>query len=462
MSAINSFSYNLAKLLVPILQPIASSTATIESTRSFAKELQTLHFNHPIYMASLDITSLYTNIPVDETIEITLDSLCDKNNMFVNLTRKQFKKMLELSSKDNVFYFNKELYRQTDGCAMGSPLSGTLANIFMSHHEQKWLEDCPADFSPLWYRRYQDDTFVIFKDLEQVACFKDYLNTKHPNIKFTHETEINQSLNFLDLTITHENGRFTTHTFRKHTHTGLGTQYTSFTPHSYKTNIILTLLHRAYITCSNWVNIHHEIEYLITYFRQNGYPLPIIHRYINLFLSKLHNPPTKPTSVPKQTLYIPLPYLGPLSYHIRKQLKKLLTESYPHLKLQYVFSNKFTIGSLFRFKDKIPKQLQSFVVYQYKCRCSATYVGMTTCNLGKRMAEHEGVSERTGEPKEKKLHSAIRDHSREKQHSFDRENFSILSSAKSKHSLAILEALYIKINKPSLNKTQDTEQLITI
>ena len=192
------------------------------------------------------------------------------------------------------------------------------------------------------------------------------------------------------------------------------------------------------------------------------YPTPIIHRYINLFLSKLHTPPPKPISAPKQTIYVSLPFLGPLSYHMRKQLKKLLNPAYPHLNFQYVFSNKLTIASLFPFKDKVPMHLQSYVVYQYKCRCSATYVGMTTCNLGKRMAEHEGVSERTGEAKQTKLHSAIRDHSRQHQHPFERERFTILSSTRNKYSLAILEAIFIKINKPSLNRTQDTEQLITI
>ena len=53
--------------------------------------------------------------------------------------------------------------------------------------------------------------------------------------------------------------------------------------------------------------------------------------------------------------------------------------------------------------------------------------------------------------------STISDH-----HPFDRDHFTILSTAANKYSVAILEAIFIKINKPSLNRTQDTEQLITI
>ena len=122
------------------------------------------------------------------------------------------------------------------------------------------------------YKRYADDTFLVFKHKNQVELFRTYLNAQHPNIQFTSEIEINNQLNFLDMTVSHTNGTLSTRTYRKPTHTGLGTHYTSFIPHSYKTNSIHTLLHRAYVTCSSWQSIQHEIKYLITFFRQNGLP----------------------------------------------------------------------------------------------------------------------------------------------------------------------------------------------
>ena len=72
-----------------------------------------------------------------------------------------------------------------------------FANIFLSFHERTWLADCPhvhlATFKPMLYRRYVDDCFLIFHDQfkEQVIPFLDYLNSKHPNIQFTHELENN-------------------------------------------------------------------------------------------------------------------------------------------------------------------------------------------------------------------------------------------------------------------------------
>ena len=462
LSAINTFNYKLAKFLCPILQPIASNQHTIPSTQAFAKEIQTMHFNHPIYLASFDITSLYTNIPVDETIEIALDSLCDHNDKFVNLDRKELKTLLQLATKDNIFYFNETLYKQVDGCAMGSPLSGTIANVFMCHHEVNWLESCPPIFRPVMYKRYADDSFLVFKDQSHVEMFRSFLNAQHPNIHFTLECEVNNSLNFLDMTISHSNGHLTTHTYRKPTHSGLGTHFTSFIPHKFKTNAIQTLLFRAYNTCSSWLTFHTEITFLTQYFQQNGFPTHIIHTFTHRFLNKKLNPKPLPQTVPKEKLYISLPFLGPFSFHIKKLLIKLLSPAYPQLDLQFIFTNKTTIATLFPYKDRIPAQLQSLVVYEYRCHCSvATYVGQTTCNLASRIAGHQGISDRTGVPLASPSFSAIREHSRKRHHAINPDSFKIIDTAKNPLHLDILEALHIKFKRPTLNIQTDTEKLIT-
>ena len=59
-------------------------------------------------MASLDISSLYTNIPLDETIQICLDALCDQQDEKVfDLTRQEFKRFLSLATQNSIFYFNQ-------------------------------------------------------------------------------------------------------------------------------------------------------------------------------------------------------------------------------------------------------------------------------------------------------------------------------------------------------------------
>ena len=83
---------------------------------------------------------------------------------------------------------------------MGSPLGPTLANIFLCCHEQMWLDNCPVEFKPVIYRRFVDDTFLLFRSKEHIEKFCLYLNCQHPNIKFTSQIEENNSI-FLDIKI---------------------------------------------------------------------------------------------------------------------------------------------------------------------------------------------------------------------------------------------------------------------
>ena len=131
-------------------------------------------------MASFDVTSLFTNIPVDETIEIITNRLFSNCCRFHGLTRSDFTKLLGLSVKNCHFVFNGRLYHQVDGVAMGSPLGPLFANIFMSFHEKDWLHNCPSSFKPLLYRRYVDDYFLLFRRSEHVQLFLTYLIASTP------------------------------------------------------------------------------------------------------------------------------------------------------------------------------------------------------------------------------------------------------------------------------------------
>ena len=76
-------------------------------------------------MASSDIDALFTNISLDKTIDICVKKLFQT-----------------LATKELFFSFNNKFYIQVDNVAMGSPLGSTLANIFLSHHEENWLNKC--------------------------------------------------------------------------------------------------------------------------------------------------------------------------------------------------------------------------------------------------------------------------------------------------------------------------------
>ena len=158
-----------------------------------------------------------------------------------------------------------------------------------------------------------------------------------------------------------------------------------------------------------------------------------------------------------------LPFLGPLSYHTRNSLQKVLTATYPQLDIRYVFTNTRTIASLFPFKDRIPDKLQSYVYYHYQCViCKNDYVGITTCNLGKRIAEHQGVSERTGKRKQDVINSAIYEHRKQTRHPIQDAAFKIIGRSRTKNELLTLEALKIHTMKPKLNQQLSSFVLYTI
>ena len=92
---------------------------------------------------------------------------------------------------------------------------------FLCFHEQIWLNDCPEDFKPVYYRRYVDDLFALFCSPVHLDKFTDYLNSEHGNIKFTYEKESNNLLPFLNILISRSGNDFKTSFYHKPTFNGI-------------------------------------------------------------------------------------------------------------------------------------------------------------------------------------------------------------------------------------------------
>ena len=152
-------------------------------------------------------------------MDIIIDKVFRNNNIFHKFNKNNLKNFLELSLLDTYFIFNKDLYKQTNcsGLTMGQPVTPTLANIFLCHHENKLLDDCPCKFKPIMYKRYIDDTFLLFKGKEHMNAFSHFFNRKHESIKFRKEIETNNNLNILDISIKKYHNKFSTSKYRKPT-----------------------------------------------------------------------------------------------------------------------------------------------------------------------------------------------------------------------------------------------------
>ena len=236
-----------------------------------------------------------------------------------------------------------------------SPLGPLLANIFLSFHEIKWLNDCPVQFKPLHCRRYVDDSFVVFRSCDHIP-FLEYLNSKHPNIKFACEIEKDHCLPFLDVNIMFSDSLLSTSVYRKPTFTGLFTNFDSFIPISYKKGLISTLLFRYFNISSSYAIFHAEVEKFKKIMISNGYPEIFFDGIVRSFFNKIFE---KPSSVsepnePKRIVLFMLPFLGVHSSQIRNQINKLLSSAYPHIQIRCVFRPMQRLSAFFRFKDPIP------------------------------------------------------------------------------------------------------------
>ena len=160
---------------------------------------------------------------------------------------------------------------------MGSPLGPMLANAFLVYFEKNWLQNCPSDFKPHYYRRYVDDIFVLFTSPKHLEAFRNFLNGRHANMSFTIEREKQNRMSFLDIAIICEDKTFTTSVYRKPTSSGVYTHFNSFLSSTYKFGTVYILAYRCFRISSSWTKLHNELGCLKETFLRNSYPKDFIN-----------------------------------------------------------------------------------------------------------------------------------------------------------------------------------------
>ena len=159
-------------------------------------------------LVSYDVSSLFTNVPLEETILLLADKAFD-NNWFnetyhLNLSKQNLIDLLKAATVNQLFLFNGILYEQIDGVAMGSPLGPLLANVFMCSIEERLEREGKI---PAYYRRYVDDTLTVLPNKTVAYEFLATLNDCHASINFTMETETNCMLPFLGVQLLNKSTR---------------------------------------------------------------------------------------------------------------------------------------------------------------------------------------------------------------------------------------------------------------
>ena len=200
LSAIGTATYNLAKFFVPILKDFTVSGCAVRGSFSFCEGIEGR--DSTLFVASFGIRSLFTNIPLDETVGVCVDRAFQNGKEVRGLLKRRFKQLLTLVVKSSCFVFNDTCCQQVGGVAMGSPLGPAFANLFLVYYEYGWLGSCPLRFRPKFYRHCVDDIFLMFQKKEHVKKFFGCMNSRRQNVGFTFEGEQDDKVSFLGVSIT--------------------------------------------------------------------------------------------------------------------------------------------------------------------------------------------------------------------------------------------------------------------
>ena len=280
ISSRGSATYETAKELAKIIKPLVGrSPHHVQNNKDFLESIRNIKLQPDECIMSYDVSALFTSIPIDPAIKIIQKHLEDDKDLSnrTSMTVNYIICLLEFCLRNTYFSFQGRYYEQTEGAAMGSPISPLVANLFMEEIEVQAISTSTTP--PILWKRYVDDTFTIIKKNNRDS-FLQHLNSIHPNINFTcEEVREDGSMPFLDILVTlEEDGSVKTSVFRKTTHTDLYLQWDSHHTILSKYSVAGTLYHRAATVYSTPQLLQEEEEHLFNALTRCKYPTWAIKR----------------------------------------------------------------------------------------------------------------------------------------------------------------------------------------
>ena len=184
ISQVPTATYSLAKQLNRLILPYLPSRFALQSTDNFLEVLKTTTPDGEI--AFLDVESLFSNVPVEETIEIIVENAYNHPTLSApKMPAATLHRLLKACTTEAPFRApDGQLYYQIEGVAMGSPLGPTFANYYMTHIENQVLED--PEIRPHTYCRYVDDIYLVVRNEQHLLDLKSRMEAASV-LSFTYE-----------------------------------------------------------------------------------------------------------------------------------------------------------------------------------------------------------------------------------------------------------------------------------
>ena len=271
VSSIDSPTERISMMLDIILQPLLASTKSyIKDTPDFLRKLDRINILPEENFFTLDVTSLYTNIPLEESLDIMETEFFPKTNCGIPI--EYLRRMLELVLKCNNFKFNRKHFLQINGTAMGARVAPTYANLFMAHFEEKYIY---RNSKPrIWFRFIDDIWGIYVGDRNSFDIFVEEINSVHSSIQFSGEFS-NKEVDFLDVTTYRNGDKIFSRLFCKPTDSHSYLEFNSCHPPQNKNSIPYSQFLRIRRNCTEWEDFLQNGLKLSAYFSTRGYPIEL-------------------------------------------------------------------------------------------------------------------------------------------------------------------------------------------
>ena len=349
VSANNSPSERISQFADFFLQPLVKTTRSyIKDTTDFINHIEAIPpLPDDSLLCTIDVCSLYTNIPNDEGIsacKIILDKYRRTNN---SPTNQSITDCLTHVLYMNNFDFNGKHYLQVGGTAMGTKVAPSFANIFMAHFEDTHVYTYHTQ--PLIWLRYIDDIFMVWdKGRNSLDDFLQHLNSCHKTIKFTSDIS-NEKIHFLDTTVQFNDSRtLYTDLYCKPTDSHNYLLYNSAHPKHLKNSLPYSQLLRLRRICTKIEDFDRNALNLNSHFLRRQYPPTLIQEAIAKARSRnredLLNPQTPPEKKDTNADLFLISTFNPTS----SPLKEVIDSNWPLLgrtiTTETIYSKKVTFG----------------------------------------------------------------------------------------------------------------------
>ena len=278
-SCINTVTYYASRYVDHLLQPVRKFLPSVcFSSSDFLIDISDLIIPPDHIIICADVASLYPSIPTNyglDAVKCKLKQINELESLFSDRQISLICDLLRWILENNFLSYEKDIYRQIQGTAMGTPTAVAYADLTLAFLEQPCL-----DLQPLLYKRYIDDLFIIAPcDSPIIEVFNSQCNA----IQVTDVTKGTHGV-FLDLHLSIVGGHLISNLYQKPINRYLYIPMTSAHPVSVFKNLVIAELKRYRLNCSQDEDYIAASNQLYLHLFRRGYS----HEFLTPLFNTIH------------------------------------------------------------------------------------------------------------------------------------------------------------------------------